>query len=1468
MAEGDDDKEADVSKASPSKRPLGHGSLKIVIRRSRPNGEVPKASAPLVVEPATPKPVVPKVRPRTPPADPPVPCEPPVKKPKVGSVLPLILLSKYADIAELMTAFEIEKPKGLQEVWHSVRQRQQEEECDHEENDVHSKYYASGVCDFGEDCEMPWLHPVINFASWENDSGQECIVKEEVELPSKCSSAEVSNSKDATRKTCAKDQKSNTGVHFEDWRYGAAKLWFDRMEVPDDCEDFNYGFKLNDELQECKEEKKVFPDDAFLMVSQLHWEDDVIWNGTEIKPEIVDKMKLKWKSVGGRISDRFSSQNYQNRFSGHIQMQRIRDNYNRQMLLKYPYSMHGPMYRETEEEELWKSVFKFENEDLITGTWEKEIIWDPESMSTLPCPSIPTLDPSDDNIVIGVPSDETTLAHFELSQNQNCIKLPHPHMKHKKVLIDKTGIKLIKEVDEKHFSLEDPFNVSNDGYYAVKSSETSLRLKPVGRLIQHSIPVLELRPPFIPTHLNIFKLQNFHRIPLKRYSHGVMSRPVAHAVHSLTREINLKAMLREDEIKASGGGEVFFMREAEDLSGRDGEIVLVEFSEEHPLLMNEVGMCSKIINYYKRTASKDHGPPELKYGEVVYPHTSPFLGVLSPGQCIQAVENNLYRCPIYQHQIRESDFLVIRTRNSLSIREIDALYLAGQQCPLYEVPAPHSRPATNFTRDFLQVHIFRMFHNCPDRPQWVRMDEIKRAFPDINDLNIRKILKLCSDFKRVDALDSSCWVLRSDFRLPTEEELRSIVTPEQCCAQFSMLAAEQRLKDAGYGGNVLFVPPDEEDEDDENGMQLKIDDEVKAAPWNLTRGFIESVNGKRLLELTGLADPTGCGEGFSYLTRAKQPGRKPAVENTSPQVKEFEKEKPSVANAKILLRKMGVPERDIKTLSAWELMEFARKFTKKKMRGRGKSAPRIPKAKPMTTAEHFTKYKEECQRIFDIQNQRLQSVEDLSTDEDEESDEDGSDVEQMGKILENLITNGRSYSDVCKENEEKEREELVKMMMDENGQKQSSSKEKPKKTDRKDLEPQPDRVLKINRTFRDSSGREYTRVEFVRKSSVIDIYLKIRATKDEAFISQFSALERAEKQKMMREKRNLEGQLLRLQQRENMLGSKSDSKPLPSEIKSTAKHESIDPKRRCGACGNPGHKKGNKVCPQYCGPVAVAMTEEEEEEYQRQLNVDDQNLVNVDGTKLKLSVKLIKRAEEMKKKTLVLRVPKDIVRKRKRPVVETHCDYLEKYQRPVNRRRVDPQIVLSNAFEAIVNEMRDLPDSDPFHFPVNAKTIPHYYTIITRPMDLQTVRENIRQKKYQSRKDFLEDVHQIVQNSTTFNGPQSPFTINAGKMLDLCVRRMGEQEEELIRLEETITEEEKERANAPRISRGTRMPRKPVRKLASGFVKTQVQQVQVEETQIVETIPKSIVDLDISDSEEEAELEAGYLDGRACPVVP
>ena len=169
---------------------------------------------------------------------------------------------------------------------------------------------------------------------------------------------------------------------------------------------------------------------------------------------------------------------------------------------------------------------------------------------------------------------------------------------------------------------------------------------------------------------------------------------------------------RTAEREEAGGGDIFLMREAKDLSGKDGDLILLEYIEEYPPLISFVGMCSKIKNYYKRKPDRvdDKGPKELKYGELTYAHTSPFLGTMIPGQTIQALENNMYRSPIYEHKFPHTDFLVIRTRTEFSIREVSAYFVSGQECPLYEVPGPNSKRANNFTRDFLQVSAIVYFY--------------------------------------------------------------------------------------------------------------------------------------------------------------------------------------------------------------------------------------------------------------------------------------------------------------------------------------------------------------------------------------------------------------------------------------------------------------------------------------------------------------------------------------------------------------------------------------------------------------------------------------------------------------------------------------------------------------------------------------------------------------------------------------
>ena len=73
-----------------------------------------------------------------------------------------------------------------------------------------------------------------------------------------------------------------------------------------------------------------------------------------------------------------------------------------------------------------------------------------------------------------------------------------------------------------------------------------------------------------------------------------------------------------------------------------------------------------------------------------------------------------------------ADFLVIQTRHGYSLRLASALYGAGQQCPLVEVPGPLSKAASNHARDFLQVNSAVMYGGFQGGPRLVPPDAERR----------------------------------------------------------------------------------------------------------------------------------------------------------------------------------------------------------------------------------------------------------------------------------------------------------------------------------------------------------------------------------------------------------------------------------------------------------------------------------------------------------------------------------------------------------------------------------------------------------------------------------------------------------------------------------------------------------------------------------------------------------------------
>lgn len=691
-------------------------------------------------------------------------------------------------------------------------------------------------------------------------------------------------------------------------------------------------------------------------------------------------------------------------------------------------------------------------------------------------------------------------------------------------------------------------------------------------------------------------------------------------------------------------------------------------------------------------------------------------------------------------------------------------------------------------------------------------------------------------------MDSNWWVLKPDFRLPTEDEMRAMVSPEQCCAYYSMVAAEQRLKDAGYGEKSLFAAEDDNDED----LQVKMDDEVKAAPWNTTRAFISAMNGKCLLQLAGVADPTGCGEGFSYVRIPN----KPTISKEETQ-KELAKEKKTVTGtdadlrrlplnqAKNLLRKHGVPEDEIKKLSRWEVIDVVRTLSTEQAKAGTDTMSKFARGNRFSIAEHQERYKEECQRVFDLQNQVLQSNEVLSTDEDE-SEED-SDIEEMAKNMESMLSNKKTSQQLSHEKEEAERRELQKMILGEDSN-QGDDKKK-KKGDREEDEDNAShisstgRILKIYRTFVNADKKEYVRIETVRKPAIIDTYVKIRQTKDPEFIRKFAtALDDQQKEEKRREKRRIQEQLRRLKRNEerektgygrktwkeqghtsadrsdrsfldfdecptrddDSSPSKSGTGTLTTPEKKRKSLKEKKPKKvkeitmKCGACGEVGHMKTNRNCPMFTGgdgylpPMNVAMTEEQEKELECNVEDDGECLVKAEDTKIILSKTVMNQAEEMRRKTLVLKVPKELMKRKKRAGSD-HCDYLQKPDyKATNRRRTDPLVSLSLILESLCNEMKELPGTELFWTPVNAKMVPDYYKIVTKPMDILTMRKKVADKLYKCRGEFMSDVDQIVTNSTLYNGLNHVLTATAKRMQELCVQRFAEKADKIARIEKAI----------------------------------------------------------------------------------
>ena len=310
--------------------------------------------------------------------------------------------------------------------------------------------------------------------------------------------------------------------------------------------------------------------------------------------------------------------------------------------------------------------------------------------------------------------------------------------------------------------------------------------------------------------------------------------------------------------------------------------VLMEFSEEYPPILSNIGMGSKLINFYRKVGGGDETRPKLDVGETSVLDTidkSPFgdYGHIDPGETTRVLYNKILKAPIFAHEPNPNDFLLIRNHTRAGgpryfLRRMNHLFVVGQTFPVIDVPSPHSRRALNPQKARLKMIVFRILKRLAGegKQQALHVRRISRHFPDQNDLQIRGRLKEFMDFIKSGPMQGS-WELKSNEAIPDEEGIRSMVSPEIVALLDSMQAGARHLEDAGYSKAA-----------DDDGDESELATEQQLAPWIATRNFLDATQGKAMLKLNGEGDPTGIGEGFNFIKVSMKGGFKPSGEPSTP----------------------------------------------------------------------------------------------------------------------------------------------------------------------------------------------------------------------------------------------------------------------------------------------------------------------------------------------------------------------------------------------------------------------------------------------------------------------------------------------------------------------------------------------------------------------------------------------------------
>ena len=548
--------------------------------------------------------------------------------------------------------------------------------------------------------------------------------------------------------------------------------------------------------------------------------------------------------------------------------------------------------------------------------------------------------------------------------------------------------------------------------------------------------------------------------------------------------------------------------------------------------------------------------------------------------------------------------------------------------------------------------------------------------------------------------------------------------------------------------------------------------ELQLASWNLTSEFIDIHklgHGSGMMKLTGMGDPSGLGEAYSFIREIDTKPSKTAAASDgalNAQIKKItgtdnDLRKLTMKQMASLLRSYGMAQKDIDRLKRWDRVHVIRDLsTKAASDGMGDGLERFARGEKLKLSEQKQMYRDRIQEIWrrqrsalatdagdlrtagqegtivvgDVENKVGDPADSASPQKkvkaakDDESDLDESDDEDLAAMLEEDMMDVRQTNQLVAAHQKADgstnSQDLTKDAREFAALKRQREEERAAK-EGFDKESAPKNAPANERSM---IGRKVVRRTIIKR------YPDGRQTTSFKFILAPDEVDAIIAQKKETEEEDWE------EERRRRHGSKhvQDHRAIGHtlfEDDDDYDHARIRSGSR-GARDSRGiiKKRGMKTGPKVKSPKMTLV-------------------------KLKDRVSAEKR-----------------LKKRKREEEEADLYVAHAKRKGTSNRRERgsireraPHVLFSEKLESIRSEVEKRPGSGPFHRPVNRRALPRYYEVISNPMDLQTIRDKNGRYEYKTPEAMLKDFDLMRANAIKFNGKGSALG-NEGNEIYECVQ--------------------------------------------------------------------------------------------------